>query len=68
MLTCDPPNEMLYKFEGTLTLNGQTLPLDADSILLRGSSLRNTDYIYGVVVYTGHESKIFKNSAKSRQK
>ena len=37
-------------------------------MLLRGSSLRNTEYIYGVVVFTGHESKIMKNSAKSQVK
>ena len=25
-------------------------------------SLRNTDYIYGVVVFTGHESKVMQNN------
>jgi len=39
-----------------------------ENFLLRGSSLRNTDYAYGVVVYTGHETKIMKNSISSRQK
>jgi len=42
--------------------------IDINNILLRGSNLRNTDYIYGVVIYTGHNSKIMKNSLKSRSK
>ena len=37
-------------------------------MLLRGSSLRNTEFIYGLVVFTGHETKIMKNSVKSRSK
>jgi phospholipid-transporting ATPase len=36
--------------------------------LLRGSSLRNTEYIYGLAVYTGHQSKIMMNSSSSRVK
>jgi phospholipid-transporting ATPase len=30
--------------------------------------LRNTEWIYAVSIYTGHESKIMKNSSKSRSK
>jgi len=31
-------------------------------------SLKNTDYIYGLVIYTGHETKVMKNSAESKYK
>jgi len=44
------------------------LPLDEEQILLRGSSLRNTEWVYGVAIYTGHESKIMMNSSKSKAK
>ena len=44
------------------------VPLSTDQILLRGSSLRNTEYAYGVVVFTGHETKIMMNSMGSRAK
>jgi len=37
-------------------------------VVLRGSSLKNTEYIYGIVLYTGHETKVMMNSVKSKSK
>ena len=68
-INCEEPNEYLYKFQGTLTFtDGASVVLDPDQVLLRGSTLRNTEYILGVVVYTGHETKIMKNSTKAKAK
>ena len=39
------------------------MPLDNDNVALRGMSLRNTESVIGVVVYTGHDSKIQMNSS-----
>ena len=33
------------------------------SIVLRGSSLKLTEYIWGVVIFTGQETKVMKNAA-----
>lgn len=44
------------------------VPLDYNNLLLRGSSLRNTEFIYGVVVYAGHNTKIMLNSLTARSK
>ena len=68
MIECERPNEYLYKFSGKLILNSDPYGLSVDQILLRGSSLRNTEWIYGIVVYTGHETKIMKNSVNSKTK
>ncbi|GFR91276.1 phospholipid-transporting ATPase [Elysia marginata] len=38
------------------------IPLSPDQILLRGACLKNTSWIYGLVIYTGHQSKLMLNS------
>ena len=59
----------MYKFEGTLTLlNKDTFSLDHNNLLLRGTSLKNTDWVYGLVVYSGHDTRIMKNQCKTRTK
>jgi len=56
------PAAAFHSFRGSLAVgNGDPAPLDAANLLLRGSVLRNTDWIYGLVVYTGPESKIALN-------
>lgn len=37
----------------------------ADNVVLRGMSLKNTEYVTGVVVYTGHQTKIMMNTSKA---
>ena len=37
-------------------------------MLLRGCSLKNVNWIYGLVIYTGHDTKIMMNSVKSKTK
>ncbi|KAL6005935.1 Phospholipid-transporting ATPase 6 [Asimina triloba] len=67
-ITCEDPNPSLYTFVGTLEYERQTYALDPGQILLRDSKLRNTAYIYGVVIFTGHDSKVMQNSTKSPSK
>ena len=38
------------------------IPLDAKQLLLKGAKLKNTSWIIGILVYTGHNCKIMKNS------
>ena len=62
----EQPNSSLYTYEATLTMQGggieKELPLNPDQLLLRGATLRNTPWIHGVVVFTGHESKLMRNA------
>ena len=64
--TCDLPNPALYSLNGkfNLLINGESIefPLEAKNLLLKGAKLRNTDWIIGIVIYTGHNCKIMKNS------
>lgn len=70
VVECEPPNKRLYNFTGNLLLKGQSdpIPISPASVLLRGCTLRNTERIFGVVIYAGHDSKIFMNSAPAPSK
>ncbi|KAJ1305911.1 hypothetical protein OPQ81_010630 [Rhizoctonia solani] len=61
-LRSEQPNNSLYTYEGTLELNGQKIPMSPDQMLLRGAQLRNTPWCYGLVVFTGHETKLMRNA------
>eukprot|EP00052_Salpingoeca_macrocollata_P021823 m.187947 g.187947 ORF g.187947 m.187947 type:complete len:1126 (-) comp21635_c1_seq3:101-3478(-) len=43
-------------------------PVSIDNLFLRGSVLRNTAWVKGVVVYAGHESKIMLNNRGAASK
>ncbi|CAA0828825.1 Putative phospholipid-transporting ATPase 9 [Striga hermonthica] len=62
LVKCEDPNANLYSFVGTMELEGQQHPLSPQQLLLRDSKLRNTDYIYGAVIFTGHDTKVIQNS------
>ncbi|CAD8081967.1 unnamed protein product [Paramecium sonneborni] len=59
------PNPYLYQFSGSI--NGQK-PLNEHNLLLRGSCLKSLDPIDGIVIYTGHQTKILLNSHNPRGK
>ncbi|KAF8328241.1 uncharacterized protein EI90DRAFT_3126404 [Cantharellus anzutake] len=71
-LRSELPNNSLYTYDGTLSLqtgaggfSGPTerqIPLSPDQMLLRGAQLRNTSWVYGLVVFTGHETKLMRNA------
>ena len=68
-IECETPNEYLYKFDGNFVLkDGFKIPLDIDQILLKGSALRNTKWLIGVCVFTGHDTKIMMNSSRGQIK
>nr|POF14290.1 putative phospholipid-transporting atpase dnf3 [Quercus suber] len=61
----EDPNLDLYKFEGRVTIHGETVPLTNNEIIYRGSVLRNTPEILGMVIYSGEECKIRMNATKN---
>ncbi|KAG8901247.1 hypothetical protein FRB99_005456 [Tulasnella sp. 403] len=65
-LRSEQPNNSLYTYEGTLVMSvdgvERTIPMSPDQILLRGAQIRNTPWAYGLVVFTGHETKLMRNA------
>lgn len=65
-LTCEAPNNSLYTFDGTLQLPGHPpRPVGPDQLLLRGAQLRNAPWLYGLVVFTGNDTKLLQNATKT---
>uniref|UniRef100_A0A8C7N9Y3 Phospholipid-transporting ATPase n=1 Tax=Oncorhynchus kisutch TaxID=8019 RepID=A0A8C7N9Y3_ONCKI len=65
---CEPPNNRLDKFTGTLTLKGEMYSLDNERVLLRGCTLRNTQWCFGLVVFGGPDTKLMQNCGKTTLK
>ncbi|XP_065355630.1 probable phospholipid-transporting ATPase IA isoform X1 [Calliphora vicina] len=66
VVECELPNRLLYEFNGVLKEHDkQSVSLGPDQILQRGAVLRNTSWIFGIVVYTGHDTKLMKNSTSA---
>uniref|UniRef100_A0A452R2B3 Phospholipid-transporting ATPase n=1 Tax=Ursus americanus TaxID=9643 RepID=A0A452R2B3_URSAM len=55
-IECEQPQPDLYK------------PLGSENLLLRGATLKNTEKIFGVAVYTGMETKMALNYQSKSQK
>ncbi|KAL4463532.1 hypothetical protein ABPG72_014935 [Tetrahymena utriculariae] len=68
-LKYEQPNLQMYNFNGIManSQSGNQYPINISNICLRGSSLKATNYMYGMIIYTGHQSKILLNSQRSRQ-
>ncbi|RIB10327.1 hypothetical protein C2G38_2106365 [Gigaspora rosea] len=62
----ETPNNSLYTYDGLLEMDAQNgrkrVPLDPTQLLLRGAQLRNTSWVYGIVIFTGHETKLMRNA------
>ncbi|XP_033637661.1 probable phospholipid-transporting ATPase IF isoform X2 [Asterias rubens] len=73
MVECEQPQPDLYKFIGRMSFYTQNQQpsvrsVTAENVLLRGSRLKNTPFIYGVAIYTGEETKMALNSKQKGQK
>lgn len=69
------PNKLIDSFSGVLDLgltgSGDSISresIGAKNVLLRGCSLRNTDWAIGVVINTGPDTKIMMSSTETKPK
>ncbi len=51
---------MESNFSGRSRTN--TVALGQDNVALRGAKLKNTDFMFGCVIYTGQDTKMSQNS------
>ena len=67
-ITTSAPNGELYSLQAKFNNQIGVIPLGPDNLLLRGSSLRDTEFVLGLVIYSGSETKIMMNSIKAKYK
>ncbi|XP_015219700.1 phospholipid-transporting ATPase IH isoform X8 [Lepisosteus oculatus] len=72
-IECEQPQPDLYKFVGRINIYQDrdepiARPLGSENLLLRGATLKNTEYIYAVAIYTGMETKMALNYQSKSQK
>uniref|UniRef100_A0A8C2GDY7 Phospholipid-transporting ATPase n=1 Tax=Cyprinus carpio TaxID=7962 RepID=A0A8C2GDY7_CYPCA len=65
---CEPPNNKLDKFTGTLFWKDNKYPLDNEKMLLRGCVLRNTEWCFGLVIFAGLQTKLMQNCGRTKLK
>jgi len=64
----EPPQANLYQYSAAArwrqhdTKEEMTEPISINNLLLRGCNVRNTEWILGVVVFTGFDTKIMMNA------
>lgn len=79
IIDSEPPHANLYSYNALLKfdqpLDGLsssssqvTEPISANELLLRGCALRNTEWIVGIVVFTGKDTKIMLNGGDTPSK
>lgn len=67
-IQCDRPDTDMYRLNGNVTVNEKSSPVDISMTLLRGTVLRNTKWVIGVVLFTGLDTKIILNSGGTPSK
>lgn len=64
-IIAEDPNLDLYSFKGKMEVGDKIVPLTNDDMVYRGSVLRNTAEVCGIVIYSGEECKIRMNATKN---
>ncbi|XP_068972085.1 phospholipid-transporting ATPase VD isoform X1 [Bombus flavifrons] len=69
VIEVDQPSTRIYRFHGAVVHpNGGRVPVSTENLLLRQCLLKNTDFVEGIVIYAGHETKAMLNNGGPRYK
>jgi len=69
-LQYEPPNKRFDSFRGQCHMrcgNGEEYSVDGKSLMMRETNLRNCDYVWGLVVYTGNDTKIQRSNLEGEK-
>ncbi|OAF65454.1 hypothetical protein A3Q56_06834 [Intoshia linei] len=67
-ITCEMPNNNIGAWNGRINFNNVTYAINLGQFIMRGSYIKNTEWICGVVIYTGNETKYLMNSHRTKFK
>ena len=64
------PNKLIDSFAGVVDLGStiERVAVQVSNVLLRGTVLRNTDWVIGIVINTGHDTKIMMSNTVTKPK
>jgi len=65
---CERPDNNMYRLTATVVMPEDKYPIDLGQTLLRGTMLRHTKWVIGLVIYTGEDTKIVLNSGGTPSK
>lgn len=69
LIEVEPPSNNIYKCNGSITLkNEEKSFIQIENTLLRGTTLKNVEFVYGIIIYTGKDTKIMRNIQSSSVK
>lgn len=75
VVQCLPPNASVYRFDARLWMSAatlhdrdQALSLQGEQLLQQTITLKNTEFVYGLVIYTGGDTKFSQNMGKTHVK
>jgi magnesium-transporting ATPase (P-type) len=67
----EPPNKRFDSFRGTMLIESvdprPEVSIDGKALLMRETNLRNCEFIYGLVVYTGNDTKIQRSNLEGEK-
>ena len=64
----EQPNKEIYSIKGNINIENNKIPFEIGNCAVRGARLKNTKFIYGIVIYTGKDTKIMMNIIKYKVK
>jgi len=67
-IDCDRPDTNMYKLNAAVRVDKVVFPVDLQTMLLRGTVLRNTGWVIGIVLYTGEDTRIVMNAGGTPSK